>query len=139
MISKESDRLSTSLKGKSRSLIKISLETICKPISRNGIRLKKKGKKVFLFIQKIEKANLPQKVLLGFLGSILRWRHEGGVYDPELWSQRLARRTRTELLAWGASGSAKTRTHIAPQRKATRKKKIIWNKIYKSLQKSIKS
>lgn len=90
----------------------------------NGIRLKKKGKKVFLFIQKIEKANLPQKVLLGFLGSILRWRHEGGVYDPELWSQRLARRTRTELLAWGASGSAKTRTHIAPQRKATRKKKL---------------
>lgn len=90
----------------------------------NGIRLKKKGKKVFLFIQKIEKANLPQKVLLGFLGSILRWRHEDGVYDPELWSQRLARRTRTELLAWGASGSAKTRTHIAPQRKATRKKKL---------------
>lgn len=90
----------------------------------NGIRFKKKGKKVFLFIQKIEKANLPQKVLLGFLGSILRWRHEDGVYDPELWSQRLARRTRTELLAWGASGSAKTRTHIAPQRKATRKKKL---------------
>lgn len=90
----------------------------------NGIRLKKKGKKVFLFIQKIEKANLPQKVLLGFLGSILRWRHEDGVYDPELWSQRLARRTRTELLAWGASGSAKTRTHIAPQRKATRKKQL---------------
>lgn len=90
----------------------------------NGIRLKKKGKKVFLFIQKIEKANLPQKVLLGFLGSILRWRHEDGVYDPELWSQRLARRTRTEWLAWGASGSAKTRTHIAPQRKATRKKKL---------------
>lgn len=90
----------------------------------NGIRLKKKGKKVLLFIQKIEKANLPQKVLLGFLGSILRWRHEDGVYDPELWSQRLARKTRTELLAWGASGSAKTRTHIAPQRKATRKKKL---------------
>lgn len=104
----------------------------------NGIRFKKKGKKVFLFIQKIEKANLPQKVLLGFLGSILRWRHEDGVYDPELWSQRLARRTRTELLAWGASGSAKTRTHIAPQRKATRKKKLYETKYINYFKKSIK-